>query len=295
MKPSSISPQKRQVLLLVGAVLMTILAILLPFLPGPSTKFSLGLSILVQTFGFFGLILIPVGIVWLIGRKKALEKTNQLFWKPGYYFALGISIFSFALLLLVTLGLFMTNDFRAGMMMILLGTIGLNMAYRGLRKMKSQHTMSHQWLPIYAIVIPVVSFFIRTQVELPMSGISRGIAITQGQLIIEALEKYKIAEGQYPETIKSLEGKYFEKIPPSSILGISGFHYYKVGDEFTLSFSQWLDMGSLEEIVLYEKKDLHTDIAQVVAYDYQHDLHRVNSASAHYPSGYTNWTYYHAD
>lgn len=295
MNKEAVSPQKRQRLLLIGTVLMIILVIALPFLPGPSNKFSVGLSILAQLFGFFGLALIPIGIIWIIGQRNARAKMNGSFWKPGFYFAIFVCLFAFVLLILVTLGLFVSNDFVAGMIMILLGTLCLNFAYRGIRKMKSQNTMAHQWLPVYLVVIPIVSFLARTQLVEPLSRLSRNIAISQGQQIIEALEEFQLAEGSYPENVKALEGKYFDKIPESSIMGISGFKYYKVGDDFTLSFSQWLDCGSLEEIVLYEKQDLHSNIGQLISYDYQNDLHRVNGAYAHYPTGYTHWNYYHAD
>jgi hypothetical protein len=75
-----------------------------------------------------------------------------------------------------------------------------------------------------------------------------------------------------------------------------------INDQFTLSFSQWLDWGSLEEIVLYANDDVKK-ISSMMGitkenyrnYDYRIDLWRIQGAFAVYDTKHTDWQYYHCD
>jgi hypothetical protein len=57
---------------LVGINLLFVVAIILPFLPGPSNQIVIGLSGFGQFAGFFGLLLVPVGMAWLIVEIKTV-------------------------------------------------------------------------------------------------------------------------------------------------------------------------------------------------------------------------------
>ncbi len=43
-------------------------------------------------------------------------------------------------------------------------------------------------------------------------------------------------------------------------MGVFDFRYHKIDDNYSLSFSQWLEFGSLEEIVLYDKNSLRNNL-----------------------------------
>jgi len=70
-------------------------------------------------------------------------------------------------------------------------------------------------------------------------------------------------------------------------MGIEDFRYNKINDQYSLSFSQWLDLGSLEEIVLYDKHDLKNNLTGDLAkYDYRFDLCRARIAFASHDTGH---------
>ncbi len=80
------------------------------------------------------------------------------------------------------------------------------------------------------------------------------------------------------------------------VMGILNFRYNKIDDHYSLSFSQWLEWGSLEEIVLYDKNDLKDNLkGELAKYDYKFDLCRVNLAFASHNTEYDHWRYYLVD
>ena len=150
-------------------------------------------------------------------------------------------------------------------------------------------------IPFYFITIPFVAFFTWYYLVDPVSDYSRQFAIKRSLSLIASIEEYKNKEGQYPASLQALEARYPNRVPSPFIMGISAFRYNKINDHYSLSFSQWLEVGSLEEIVLYDKGNLHANIESYSRYDYSLDLHRVNGAFAIYETGYDHWISYHCD
>ena len=83
--------KKMQLLQLIALNLLIILCMFLPFLPGPYDKLSYGLSSIAQLTGFAGLLLVPIGVLWLIQEiKKRAGNNNKPLnnWSNGYYYAI---------------------------------------------------------------------------------------------------------------------------------------------------------------------------------------------------------------
>ncbi len=79
-------------------------------------------------------------------------------------------------------------------------------------------------------------------------------------------------------------------------MGILDFRYHKIDDDYSLSFSQWLEFGSLEEIVLYDKNSLRNNLKGAFAkYDYAFDLCRVKGAFESHDTNDDYWRYYLVD
>jgi hypothetical protein len=130
----------------------------------------------------------------------------------------------------------------------------------------------------------------------PVSGLSRNFAIKRSEALIESIEEFKNKTGQYPASIDELQQNSAKKILKPFVMGISEFRYNRIHDQYSLSFSQWLDLGSLEEIVLYDKSNLKDNLnGEVAKYNYSFDLHRVKGAFASHDTKFVNWRYYHVD
>ena len=130
----------------------------------------------------------------------------------------------------------------------------------------------------------------------PISDYTRNIAILHGEQLVEKIERFKTEQGFYPNTLAQLEHKGKPKPGQPFIMGITGFRYNRINDQYSLSFSQWLECGSLEDIVLFDKNNLRNKLeGRDAPYNYDFDLCRVKGAFAVRATGYTGWTRYLID
>ncbi len=341
---------------------LVVLMIVSPFIPGPSNKMVLAVSILGQIAGIFGLLLVPIGLAWLIIEIRRLRTTNKMINKDlnyqiamgaalliGLIFLLGVLFvpnpmpkisFLFGLLLMLTgfilakcqikkwkdnnenipdkgaslilaasatscitfaslfpaLFAFVGVGIIPGILTLVILSIGLIWAIKRIRKLKNDNERKFNRIPLYFITIPLIAFLTLFFLVRPASSFSRNYAIKQSGELISAIENFKDKTGQYPQSIEDLYSGSGMKMPKPSIMGIGDFRYHKVNEHYSLSFSQWLDLGSLEEIVLYDKNDLKNSLTgELAKYSYSFDLHRVKGAFASHDTRYNNWRYYHVD
>jgi hypothetical protein len=278
--------------------LLLVLLIISPFLPGPPNKLVIGLSVFGQSAGFFGLLLVPVGLIWAIIeiRKPGKIYNESQDWKLTWIMSIiAIVIITAIYFLLLTL-VFVTSGLLTGFLVMIAGIFGFIRAIRSIKKLRNNPGRKLNPVPFYLFTIPLVALVANNFLVGPASDYSRNYAIKKCGALIESIEEYKNKEGQYPEFIQDLEARYIKKIPSPSIMGILNFRYNKINDQYSISFSQWLDFGSLEEIVLYDKSDLKNNLKGVFAkYDYGLDLCRVKGAFAIHNTMYENWQYYLCD
>ncbi|MEJ7738153.1 MAG: hypothetical protein WKF97_12060 [Chitinophagaceae bacterium] len=280
---------------LTGINVLFILIILLPFLPGPSNNLVIALSIFGQSAGFFGLLLAPVGMIWILA--EARERNREApDWRTSYYLAISTLVIITAICLILVIAAFVNFGIIAGLPGLIPIAFGLQRAVRELKKLRDNAQRRWNSIPFYLLTIPLIAFVSRVYLVAPLSDYSRDFAIQRSQRLITSIEDYKIKEGQYPESIKDLEARHLKTISSPFIMGIRPFRYNKINDHYSISFSQWLELGSLEEIVLYDKNDIRNNLEGPYAiYDYKFDLCRVQGASASHDTGYDHWRYYLVD
>lgn len=283
---------------LTGINLLFVLVIILPFLPGPPNKLVIGLSILGQSAGFFGLLLVPIGIIWAIVEIRKCRKGNYESpnWKRAHHLAIIATVIVSAICLLMVIGVIVHLEILAGVLGIILIALGLHRSIIGIKKLRDNSVKKLNLMPFYLLTVPLIALITRIYLMEPISDYSRSFAIQRSQTLIASIEEYKNKEGQYPESIQKLETRYLKKLPAPFIMGIQNFRYNKIDDHYSISFSQWLDLGSLEEIVLYDKNNLRSNLKGAFAsYDYKFDLCRVKGAFASHDTRYDNWRYYLCD
>ena len=71
--------KKLQWLQFVALNLLVVLCIFLPYLPGPSDKLAQVISGVAQVTGFIGLLLIPIGTLWIIQEIKKISGSTTTF------------------------------------------------------------------------------------------------------------------------------------------------------------------------------------------------------------------------
>jgi hypothetical protein len=243
---------------LIGINILLIAIIILPFLPGPPNKLVTVLSALAQSAGFFGLILVPIGLLWGVSDIRNRHNPTPSGRRLHYYLALIATVLATVITALLVWALLATLElFYEGLvgaaLTLLLGGLVIKKIVTNNRNQTAATARQLNPVPFYLVTIPLIAFITRVFIMGPLSDYSRGVAMEKGQELIAAIEHYKIKEGQYPKSIRQLQPGYLKNIPDPSVMGISGFRYNKINDHYSLSFSQWLHIGSLEEIVLYDK------------------------------------------
>jgi len=183
-----------------------------------------------------------------------------------------------------------------GILVLLFLPVGLSSIIRRIRKLKDADESKINGVPLYFVTISMIAFLTLIFLVWPASNFSRDFTIKRSDKIIASIEEYKVRNGRYPESLSDLYPGHRNKMLKTSIMGISEFRYNKKGENYSLSFSQWLHLGSLEEIVLYVKSDLIDNFsAKSAKYDYNVDLWRIKGAFASHNTRYSNWRYYHVD
>ncbi len=295
--------KKAALIRLVLVNLFVIALIILPFLPGPPNKLVVVLSVFAQSAGFFGLPLVLIGVAWIIVgiRKKYTGNNQQLYNKLPYYFAVVSTLIVTLISLLLVIGMCANiGQLNIGILAGFAGTVlcvfALIRPMKAIKKLKKNDGARFNSLPLYLATIPFISFCARTYLMEPMSDYSRNIAIENASHLINAVEDFKNAKGLYPASLHELDAGSSSKMRRSMVMGIADFRYNQIGDRYSVSFSQWLELGSLEEIVLYDKDDLRGNLSGKFAkYDYAFDLCRIKGAFENGDTRYANWRYYRLD
>ena len=348
---------------LAGLNLLVVLMIVSPFIPGPSNKVVLAISVLGQVAGIFGLLLVPTGLAWTVIELRKLKCKTSSGHKVQlhYYLAIGAALlvaFTFFLAALlvpnpmpkisffvgfaisltgIILALNQTRKWKAnnehvsdhgavvilaasatssitfiyifvslfafvgvgiipGILVLFFLPVGLWWIITQIRKLKESEDSRFNSVPVYLVTVPLIAFVTLLFLVTPASDFSRNFAIKKSDTLIASIEDYKNRTGRYPESLHELYPGPGKKMPKPSVMGIGEFRYNKIDDSYSLSFSQWLHVGSLEEIVLYDKSDLKDNLtAKFPKYDYNVDLWRIKGAFASHDTRYSKWRYYHVD
>jgi hypothetical protein len=245
-----------------------------------------------------GAMSVVTGLVIASRRIRQWENDNEFVSDKGAPFMLAVvatSIITF-LGLFISLFVLVGAGIIPGLLVLLLLSMGLFVAVKRIRLLKDGDERKFNPVPAYLLSVPAIAFLSFVLLIKPLSDFSRNFAIERSQLLIGRIEEYKIKTGQYPASVQDLNAHLQIKMADPSIMGIDQFRYNKIGDQYSISFSQWKDLGSLEEIVLYDKTNLKDNLSGSLSiYNYSFDLHRVRSAFASHDTKFSNWRYYLVD
>lgn len=264
---------------LVALNVLVITCILLPFLPGPYDTLSLPLSIAAQLSGYIGLLLVPIGTLWLIQeiRKRTGKAVIVNNWSSGYYYAVTATVVCVLLCLFFALILLMSTGISACVIAVTVTGIILYRQVAAIRKLKLSSVKVFNTAPLYFLSIPLIAFAICSFFVSPVSEYSRNYAIKQGQRLVAVIENYRMQKGTYPPSMESIQ--YLADIPKPSVMGISEFIYELNGDAYNIAFVQHQHIGATREVVMYNK----------------HDEHNVKGYFAKYNTRQPHWKYYWLD
>jgi hypothetical protein len=246
----------------IAAILLLIVLIMVyPFLPGQYDALAMPLSTVVQLLATVSLLLVPLGALWLVYelRKRARRNQNLPGTNRGYYFALFSLIAASLLIILLSLFTFFGVGMSLGVLTLVFWFYVFVRLLPGLKLMKKTEPQSINPAPFYLIFISVVLLLFQLALARPLTEFSRNYAIAHSAEFNRDIEAYRTVQGHYPHFLLATWKDYYP-----SIVGIEKFHYTPNGDSYDLFFEQprfLLDNLGTREFVVYNPLDEHMIIS----------------------------------
>ena len=242
-----------------GAITMLIIACMfLPFLPGQYDGLAVTLSAMSQLLGMAGLMLVPLGLLWLIYelRKRASRNWKLSAKHRGYYFAIASVVAASIVAMVVSLGAFVNIGLSLGIGTLALWIYIVLRFVPRLKLLKNAESGDFNPAPLYLICIPIIAALFQFALVVPATEFSRQYAIMRSEQLINDIEEYHKAHGHYPRSLLSVWKDY-----EPSVIGIEQFHYEPNGRAYNLYFEQFTYKFGTQEIVMYNKLDEHIMIS----------------------------------
>ena len=267
----------------VGLVAAAILACsFLPFLPGAFDPSAWSLGFAAYVFGTVGLLLVPVGVVWLVHemrRRRGLSARDRSF----VFAVIGLVAMAFvgAIVALATL----PTSIATGVLMVLLGAYAVHRALPRLRRPPGRRLSP---APLYLVLVPPVVFVAQLLGHDPAVERSRNAAADHAAEMITEIERYRAANGRYPESLVAVWPDYLP-----AVVGVRSYVYEPTGAAYNLSFEQFrfTPIGT-REFVVYNPRDEQTMVSHA---SWRMIAPELEGFYAEHTAGRPHWKYFWFD
>ena len=221
-------------------VTIIVAATFLPFFPGGYDSLSNPLSEVAWVFGRAGLLLVPVGGLWLLLSRRSADNIRPRGWLV--WLTLGTCILIALVLVLIA--------FASGPLLAAgTGTITGLLIFRLARRLGAAAPMDRAVAGLLMIspilVLAVQSVFIE-----PIASRARNRVIANSAPLIAEIERYRAQHGTYPMSIFALYGD----VKPA-IMGVQRYYYEPSGDAYNLIFEEPSPTFGLRRFVVYNPRD----------------------------------------
>lgn len=222
---------------------LIVLCTFLPFLPGRYDSFAVPLSMMAQAIGKLGLLLVPVGALWMAFEYRSQPELKR------YAFAVTTLIVSSVIWVLVSFFLII-ESVALGLGVFGLGVYVVMRLLPRLSSLRGATQGTRSAIPVYLVTVPIAVVLIQLALAGPATEFSRSRAIRNSAPMIADIEAYRTANGRYPPSLMSLWPDY-----KPSVIGIKEYRYEPSGQSYNLMFEQPSFRIGTREIVMYNPSD----------------------------------------
>jgi hypothetical protein len=210
-----------------------------------------------QAFGGLGLLLVPVGVLWLIHelRSQSQRRKNLSVKAQRYYFALVSVIIASIVAGLIALIALATVGLSFGLLTLALWLYIVSRLIPRLRVLKNEESEHFNAAALDLTVIPIAILVFQVILAAPLTEFSRNHAITNSHDFIRDIEAYHDEYGHYPVSLAAMWKDY-----NPGVVGVEKFHYSPYGESYNLFFEQprfLFDNLGTREWVVYNPSDEH--------------------------------------
>lgn len=231
-------------LLITAATAGITLGTLLPFLPGRYDSLAVPLSGMTQIFGIVGLLLVPIGALWVASGYRSRLAAKQ------YGIAIAALTVSSFVWLIVSLGALVSGGLLLGLGALAIWISVVSRVVPRLKLLKGATPRPASPVAFYMFIVPVAVALIQVAVVPPAIEFSRSRAIRNSARLIADIEQYRAANGRYPASLLSVWEDYLP-----GVVGIKEYHYEPHGDAYNLFFEQFARAVGTREFVMYNPRD----------------------------------------
>jgi len=221
-----------------------ILCTLLPFLPGRYDSLAVPLSGMSQVVGMVGLLLVPVGALWMASGYWSRLAGKQ------YVFAIAALIASSVVWVIASLGALVSSGLSLRLGALALWAYVVSRVLPRLRLVTSATPRPTSAIPRYMLIVPVAVALLQLVLVGPATEFSRSRAIRNSAQLIADIEQYRAAHGRYPTSLLSVWKDY-----SPSVIGINEYHYEPSGNAYNVFFEQFTFQLGTREFVMYNPRD----------------------------------------
>lgn len=218
---------------------------LLPFLPGGYDSLAEPLSTMARIFGIVGLLLVPVGAIWMASGYWSRHARMQ------YGIAIAALIASLVVWLPVSLFALIGSGILFGVATMTLWIYVVWRTLPALKRLKTAPPRPVSSVAFYLLIVPVAVFLLQRALVAPMIESSRNRAIRNSAPLIADIEQYRAVNGRYPAALFSLHPDHYKP----GVIGIKEYLYEPSGDAYNLFFEQIALNFGTREIVMYNPRD----------------------------------------
>jgi len=222
-----------------------ILCTLLPFLPGPYDSLAVPLSLMAQVFGTLGLLLVPVGVLWVASGYWSRLAVKQ------YALAIAALIASSVAWAMVALAALVSGGALLGFGALALWIYVVSRVLPRLKRLKGTPPRPTGAVAVYLVIMPLAVLLLQIAVIAPAIEFSRSRAIRNAAQLIADIEQYRVANGRYPASLMSL----WEDDYKPGVIGIKEYHYEPSHDAYNVFFEQLALHFGTREFVMYNPRD----------------------------------------
>ncbi len=226
-------------------VAVVIAATFLPFVPGGHDPLAVPLSAMAWAVGRVGLLLVPVGGLWLWASTRPAPRVAPPAWLV--WVTLGVALLIAMVTVLVAFAS-SGSPLLAAVTAAVTGLLTIRVGRR-IRATRTGMPMPRMSAAIL-VVAPIVVLAVQTMLVEAVTAHARNRVIANGAPLIAEIERYRARRGAYPESLFSVWGDY----KPSSV-GVERYYYERSGEAYNVIFKEpSLGFGT-RRFVVYNPRD----------------------------------------
>ena len=226
-------------------MIVVIVATFLPFFPGGHDPLAVPLSAMAWALGRVGLLLVPVGGLWLWASTGRESRPAPPAW------LVRITLGACILIAMVTVLVGFASSGSQVLAAVTAVFLGLLTIRLGRRLRSTQAGASRPRMAAAILVVaPLVVLAAQTMLVDAVTTQARNRVIANGAPLIAEIERYRERRGAYPESLFSIWGDY----KPSTV-GVERYHYERSGETYNVIFREpSLGFGT-RRFVVYNPRD----------------------------------------